>query len=73
MLFSADRACGVTICTLHRGLFESESGSRDFAMQLWKKGHLQVVSLCSVLQHTCKANKVNRVNNNGNIVVDLQM
>ena len=73
MLFSADRACGVTICTLYRGLFESESGSRDFAMQLWKKGHLQVVSLCSVLQHTCKANKGNKVDSNGNKVVDLQM
>ena len=73
MLFSADRACGVTICTLHRGLFESESGSRDFAMQLWKKGHLQVVSLCSGLQHTCKADKGNKVDKNGNKVVDLQM
>ena len=73
MLFSTDRARGVTMFTLHRGLFESESGSRDFAMQLWKKGHLQVVSLCSVLQHTCKANKGNKVNNNGNKVVDFQM
>lgn len=42
-------------------------------MQLWKKGHLQVVSLCSGLEHTCKANKSNKVNENGNKVVDLQM
>ena len=38
-----------------------------------KTGHLQVVSLCSGLQQTCKANKSNKVNKNGNKVVDLQM